>query len=389
MKSGRKRIVIDCRWILHQSSGIGVYTRELVRALLSVGADEEYHLLFDDESLARRETHHLSRHANCQVWLVPWRPFSIAGQFTLPVRIRARADLYHGPNYMIPFLTFPRKRQGSPACVVTIHDLIPLRFPDHAPRARKSRLLPLYRFLVREAVLRADAVICPSNATLNDIVTQFNLSRERQSRLHVVPEGIPAGLKPDPAKREKYPLLLFVGRRDPYKNLPLLINAFARLRRTMPQVRLEVIGPPDPRYPEAEQLATRLKLGSAVTWRGYVPAEEMITAYQRAHAVVLPSRCEGFGLPVLEAMACGCPVICSRAGALPEVAADAALYVDPLTPEALAEAMVRVLTDRSLAQTLTCKGLARARLFSWERTARGTLAIYRRLLDGLRSEGNQ
>ncbi|HIE11453.1 MAG TPA: glycosyltransferase family 1 protein [Kiritimatiellae bacterium] len=387
MKSGPNQIVIDCRWILPQSSGIGVYTRELVRALLSVSTQEEYHLLFNNEYLARRETARLPRrNADFHIWLVPWSPLSLGGQIALPFRIWKRADLYHGPNYMIPFLAFPRKRQGSPACVVTVHDLIPLRFPDHAPRARKSRFLTFFRFLLREAVLRADAVICPSNATCRDIVTLLSLSQKQRSKIHVVPEGIPAGLGPDPVKREKYPLVLFVGRRDPYKNLPMLIDAFARLRRTIPQARLEVIGPPDPRYPEAEQSAARLRLGSAVTWRGYVPPEEMIRAYQRAHAVVLPSRYEGFGLPVLEAMACGCPVVCSRAGSLPEVAADAALYVDPPTPEALARAMERILTAPSLSRMLARKGISRARQFSWERTARETITIYRRVMHGAAAE---
>jgi alpha-1,3-rhamnosyl/mannosyltransferase len=147
-------------------------------------------------------------------------------------------------------------------------------------------------------------------------------------------------------------------------------------------LRLTVIGQKDDRYPEAPRLAAELGLGDVVRWVGHVTDGELLAAYREADLLVHPSTYEGFGLPVLEAMACGVPVVCGNAGALPEVAGDAALLVDPADPRALAEAIRRVLTDRGLARDLAARGLRRAAAFTWERAARETLEVYRAALEG-------
>jgi len=373
-------IVVDCRWILRESSGIGVYTRNLVRALLASSRTDRYRLLFHDAELARRETTCMSPDTGAaESWVVPWGPYSLLGQLRLPARLHAAGQVYHSPNYLIPYAAFPRRGRRPMACVATIHDLIPLKFPDHAPRARKSRFLWLYRRLVQETVRRADAVIVPSRATRDDVLRILAVPGAAE-KITVIPEAPPPGFAPAPAQRSTTPLVLYVGRRDPYKNLPLLVEAFARVRRHVPEARLEVVGPRDPRYPEPEIRARELGVADAIAWLGHLPDSGLLAAYRRAHVFVLPSRYEGFGLPVLEAMACGCPVVCSRAGALPEAAGEAALYVDPLTAENLAAAICRILQQPELAARLVEAGRKQAARFSWDRTARQTREVYQRLI---------
>lgn len=379
----RHRIVLDCRWRQNQASGIAVYTEALARTLPAADPGSEYRFLYHLQELAETHPRPASATAGDSIWLVPWGPYSLVGQLLLPALLSRHADVYHSPNYLIPLAAFPRGRPGRIGCVTTIHDLIPLKLPDHAPRARKARFLWLYRWLVREAVLRSDAVICPSHATQRDLIELLGLPHS-EAKIFVIPEAPAATLRPAPERRSEDPLILFVGRRDPYKNLPLLIEAFAILRNRLPQAHLEVIGPPDPRYPEAEELARRLGVWDAIAWRGYAAHDVLAEAYQRAHVFALPSRYEGFGLPVLEAMACGCPVVCSRAGSLPEIAGEAASYVDPLTAENLAAALHQVLTQADFARRLSQAGLKRAGAFSWEKTARETAALYREVAEQVR-----
>jgi glycosyltransferase involved in cell wall biosynthesis len=175
--------------------------------------------------------------------------------------------------------------------------------------------------------------------------------------------------------------ILYVGRLDPYKNVAALVRAFGRIRRSgASNVRLRLIGPPDDRYPEVRQLIATENLAGHIDGPGYVSGDELRAAYQSADVFVLPSLYEGFGLPVLEAMACGTPVVCSRRASLPEVAGDAALLVDPENIDELTHAIQTILHDPAQAATLRRKGLARAAGFSWDRTARNTLRVYQQLM---------
>ncbi len=380
------RIALDARWIFAETSGIGRYTRELIREFARAdaaanGDAPEFLLIFDDAARAdriRRE-YNLDAAPRMHILTVPWGLFSLNNQWWLPRRLRAwRADVYHGPNWMIPYRAFPRRGRRT-ACVVTIHDLIPLLFPEFTPRAWKTRLRPIFRALMRETVRRADAVVAPSEATRRDIVETFRLTPERAERIAVIPEAADERFCTEAAPpAAEAPVILYVGRRDPYKNLPLLVEAFARVRAAVPAARLRVIGPSDPRYPEAEARALALGVAGAVDWKGHVDFPELVEAYRRAAVFAMPSRYEGFGLPALEAMACGTPVVCTNAASLPEVVGDAALKVPPDDVAAFAEALRRVLTDATLAAELRARGLARAKQFSWRRAAEATLAVYAR-----------
>jgi len=170
-----------------------------------------------------------------------------------------------------------------------------------------------------------------------------------------------------------------VGRADPYKNLVGLIEAFAALRKQYQlPVELRIVGPKDRRYPEASQRAASLGVADMVKWLGYLPDDSLVSEYQNADVFVQPSWYEGFGLPVLEAFACGTPVICSNKGSLPEVAGGAALIVQPQDMIGLTEALRRVLTNSRLAQDMSARGLRRAQKFTWEATAQMTLEAYQK-----------
>jgi len=387
------KIGIDARWIFKELSGIGSYTRELIRHLARLDREHTFVIYFSDPELRDRtvaETDLLSA-PNFSTCLLPFNLFSIRNQLRLPGLLAETAlDVFHSPNYMIPLRAFPRGRPGRTRCVTTIHDLIPLMFPDYAPRAWKRRFFLLYRWLMHEVAVRSDLVLTDSRSSRDDVIRYLRLppGRVLAIPLGVVPEFQPpvradtgaTGWTPGDARAEQ--TILWVGRADPYKNLAGLIEAFAALRKQYQlPVNLRIVGPKDRRYPEASRRAAGLGVADAVTWLGYLPDDRLLSEYQNADVFVQPSWYEGFGLPVLEAFACGTPVICSNKGSLPEVAGGAALIVQPQDIIGLTEAMRRVLTDFHLARDMRERGLRQAQKFTWEATARMTLEAYKKAAD--------
>ena len=370
-------IAIDARWIFRELSGIGLYTQELIAALTRIPSPHHFTVLFNHDDIMARvaaETGFTMR-TSFTAHLVKGGPFSPLDQLRLPLALnRWRVDVFHAPNYMMPLLPCPGTRR-----VVTIHDLIPLLFRDYAPRSKKNRFFPVFKAIMNRSVRAADRVIAVSESTRRDLQSYFHLDAASAARIRVIAEGVRTRCTPAPRTPRPHVQFLYVGRRDPYKNLPLLVASFAALRQRGLAVALRVVGSDDPRYPEARQLARELGVDEAIAWSGYVNDAELLAAYQQADVFVLPSNYEGFGLPVLEAMACGTPVICSNTSSLPEVAGDAALMIDPRQPHTLTDAMNRLATEPALRRQLAEKGLARAALFSWDATARQTLALYEEL----------
>jgi glycosyltransferase involved in cell wall biosynthesis len=269
--------------------------------------------------------------------------------------------------------------------VTTLHDAIPLLLPGHAPRARKTRFLPLFRWCLQESVRRSAAVVTVSETSRRDIVRALRLDGRAAGRVHVIPNGVDARFVPAPAAARR-PVsatrtVLYVGRLDPYKDVVGLVRAFGMLRRrcTFP-LHLAIVGPEDPRYPEARQIAESLGLKECVSFLGFLQPSELLAAYQEADLLVNPSHYEGFGLPLIEAMRCGLPVVCTDGGAQPEVAGDAAVIVPAGDDHALTEGMLQVLADDALRTGLVARGLRRAEQFSWERSAVALLALYRCIL---------
>ena len=378
------KIGIDARWIFREISGIGAYTRELLRQLAALDSSNEYVAFFNDPVVRDAAVAYagLDRARNFTPHLVPSSPLDLRNQLHMPAEIqRLRLDIFHTPNYMIPMRAFRPgpKRSGRTRCVVTLHDVIPLIFPDHAPKSRKARLFPLYRWVMREVGRRADVIIAASQSTRSDIFRELGIPPEGEHRVAVIYHGVAPEFRPAPRVPGGSRTILYVGRLDSYKNVTRLVESFAQIAPDLPDVRLHILGPDDPRYPEARRRAEELGVAPRVTWSGHVSGPELLRAYQQADVYALPSRYEGFGLTVLEAMACGTPVVCTNVSSLPEVAGDAALLVPPDDTRALADALRRVLSDPALWKELSDKGPQQAARFSWRSTAEQTIEVYRRL----------
>ena len=377
------RIAIDARWIFPEISGIGNYTRQLLSQFAGLDLPGSLLVLFDNAAVMKRTLDEtgLAEEGNVAVACLPWGVFSPQSQLRLPAYLkREQVDVFHSPNYMIPLMAFPRGRAGQVKCVTTIHDVIPMVFPDHAPKSRKTRLFPIFRALMQEVGKRADAIITVSDASRRDILEQLRIPANAADKVHTVYNGVSERYTPattEAAAPTAPYTLLYVGRADPYKNVDTLIRALARVRTesSLP-ARLVIAGSPDPRYPQAMELAKELHLTDAVTWTGYLTDQALVDAYRAADLLVHPSRYEGFGLQIVEAMACGTPVVSSNGGSLPEVAGDAGILVDPDDTKGFATAITRVLTEPGLAATMRKKGVQQAAAFTWEAAARKTLAVY-------------
>ena len=369
------RIAIDARKL--RDYGIGTYVRNLLRQL---GRQDQTH---DYVVLCREQDWDLVEECGSR-----FRPvvesagaYSVSEQFALPIDLRREGvDLFHAPHYVLPPLTPCRS-------VVTIHDCIHLRFPQYLP----NRIGYAYaRAQMWLATHKAARVMTVSEASKRDILRYF---RVPESRIDVIYNAIDERFWQEPdveeieRVRERYrltaPFVLYAGNIKPHKNLERLIEAFNLLRHEradLKDVELLIIGDEISKYATLRRAVHRYKLHKHVRFFGFVPDQTLAALYRLARAFVFPSLYEGFGLPPLEAMASGTPVITSNVSSLPEVVGDAALMIDPYEPAAIADAMQRVLTDPALHADLRVRGLARAREFSWERSIRRVREIYDEVL---------
>ena len=365
------RIAIDAR--KYRDYGIGTYVRNLLRQLARQDAQNEY-VVF-----CRASECDIIEELGSSFRAVPETaaPYSIAEQFAIPMALRREAaDLFHAPHYVLPPLT-------PCTSVVTIHDCIHLRFPQYLP----SKLGYAYaRGQMWTATHRAARVITVSEASKRDILRYF---RVPESRIDVIYNAIDDRFWQEPPAdevarvRERYrltdPFILYAGNIKPHKNLERLIQSFHLLRQGSPELRdvqLLIIGDEISKYATLRRAVHSHKLHMHVRFFGFVSDQTLAALYRLADAFVFPSLYEGFGLPPLEAMASGTPVITSNVSSRPEVVGDAALMIDPYEPEAIADAMRRVLTDAGLRGELRRKGLLRAREFSWERSIARVREIY-------------
>jgi len=279
--------------------------------------------------------------------------------------------VYHATEHLLPYLRTPT--------VLTVHDLIFERYPEHHTRRNTWFLKVGMRLFVRAA----DAIIAVSQHTRRDLIDLYGVASDK---IYVIYEGIDAGFRPTDAAAvaavtARYspgrPYLLMVGTLEPRKNHMMALQALASLKAAGLPHRLVIAGGSGWLFEPIRRLVDELGLAADVCFAGYVSAVELPALYSGAACVLLPSLYEGFGFPVLEAMACAAPVVCSDAGSLPEVAGDAALLVAPHDPAALADAVALVLTQPALAARLRALGLAQAARFRWESCAAQTAALYR------------
>jgi glycosyltransferase involved in cell wall biosynthesis len=254
--------------------------------------------------------------------------------------------------------------------VVTVHDLIPLRFPGPFP----SLLTTYFRFFVPEVLRRAEHILCDSQSTAQDIIQFYQIS---EKKITAIPLAYDAKhFYPRNIKTSSY--FLYLGRQDSYKNLERMIDAFGLLAN---EYEFWIAGPEDSKQtPILKAQVARLKLGKRIRFLDYVPFSELPSLIEGAIALMFPTLWEGFGLPVLEGMACGTPVITSALSSIPEVAGDAALFVDPYCTPAIAEAMTAIAETPSLRLQLRERGLAQVKKFSWEKTGQETARVLVRYL---------
>lgn len=253
--------------------------------------------------------------------------------------------------------------------IVTVHDLIPLRFPN-----RRSPLTTYFRYYLPQVLKQAQHILCDSIATAKDITNFFQIRAEKITPILLAHDAKDFCFLDLPTSN----YFLYVGRHDPYKNLHRLIDAFAALPSNR-ECELWIAGPEDRRYtPVLQAQVMQLGLTHQVKFLNYIPYEQLPAVINQAIALVFPTLWEGFGLPVLEAMACGTPVITSNLSSLPEVAGDAALLVDPYKTDEITEAMKAVATDSGLRSHLRTLGLNQASQFNWAKTGQATVEVLNR-----------
>jgi glycosyltransferase involved in cell wall biosynthesis len=373
------RIAIDGRKL--HDFGIGTYVRNLVRELARLDHDDEYVVLCPDtdaefiRALGPRFSVSVERAGN----------YSLREQFSVPLALRrARVDLFHAPHYVVsPLVRTP--------FVVTIHDCIHLRFPQYLPGRGAAR----YAWtMMRSSARRSRRILTVSEASREDIVELLHIPAGKIEVIHnAIDEQLVAlATGEDVARvRERYqlhaPFVMYTGNIKPHKNIDRLIEAFSLLReRQGTDVKLVIIGDEISKYPNLRRLVHRHKLDKHVRFLGFVPDATLAGLYRLAALFVFPSLYEGFGLPPLEAMALGTPVVVSNVSSLPEVVGDAAVLIDPHSAEAIASGMHRVLNDAALRADLVGRGYERVKAFSWARSVARTRQVYAEVVaEGLRA----
>jgi glycosyltransferase involved in cell wall biosynthesis len=370
------RIAFDGSTLRPGRTGVGYYTEHLLEHLVAASTDDEWMVI---SNRAVETSQPLPSHV--RIAMSRWRvPRLVWMQGLAPRELRQLgADLVHFTNGMMPV--------ASPLpTVVTIHDMSLSLYPRYHPPRRVLLNRPLVNLTARQA----DAIITVSESARRDIVSVYGVA---PSRVHVVHEAAAPSFTPvaEPAclrhVRSAYGLadrfILYVGTIEPRKNLPMLIEAFARRKKAgdLPH-QLVCAGPYGWLCANVERLIDRLQLRDQVRFTGYVSFADLPALYTMAEMFVFPSVYEGFGLPVIEAMACGTPVITADVAALTEVAGGAAVHVASLDAEALGDTLVALANDPDRRAALSAKGLERARAFSWHRAALETLAVYRQVVDG-------
>lgn len=373
------RITIDVSPAVHRHAGLGRYSHELLAALTALDHNNDYSAFYYATGRYERLDPPIDRIPAKKIWLPakPWR-LSVLLAYLFRVSMDSwipPSDIFHATDHLLPPLKC--------TTVFTIHDLIFRFYPEyHLPLNRWYLSLMLPRFM-----RRADAIIAVSENTKSDAARLLDISPDTIAVIH---EGVNQSYRPitDPrqleAVRAKYLLpqhfILYLGTIEPRKNLPTLLEAYRLLLdrdRTKPT--LVIAGRKGWLYQPVFDRVRDLGLDTQVLFTDYIESSDLPALMSAAELFVFPSLYEGFGLPPLEAMACGTPVICSNTSSMPEVVGDGGLLFNPRDVSACADAMERVLKDDNLRAGLRARGLSQAARFTWERTARETLEVYERV----------
>lgn len=376
-------IVIDARFFSKSTGGIGRYTQSLIRELRAFETGHRYTVLLLPASEAEWKTliETSPTHDTWERLSLDLSYYSLAEQVRLPGMLaRLRPDLVHFTNFNHPLAYFR-------PFVTTIHDLTILKYPVGASQTAWWRQAA-FRLVLKHAALAGRGIITVSKTSRDDLVDYLSL---KQDTISVIYEGIDAdyqavslpqrgriqqrlahsyGLRP--------PYILFVSQWRPHKGIETLIEAYELLRDREPrlQPQLVVAGRAHPQYPEIPRRIEQSRYRSDIITPGFVPEEDLPLLYQAAEMFAFPSEYEGFGLTPLEALACGVPVIASRASSLPEILGSAALYAPAGEASVWADELSRLLKDHVLWKNQRAAGMQQARQYSWKKMAKETLALY-------------
>lgn len=349
------QLIINLSIILSQPTGISNYAlnmfpylKSLQPTLLTAQNYLDYNCYPVPNNLTPADG--IQGHLNRLIWT----------QYQLPkIYKNLKSQLLFSPIPEAPLYTNCR-------FIVMSHDMIPLRFPKPF-----SPLTPYHRYYTPQVLNQAQHIICNSQATAKDITNFYQIPTNKITPIHLAYDASHFRFLNLPTRN----YFLYIGRQDPYKNLQRLITAFSKLPNRN-DYELWLVGPTDKRYtPLLETQVETLGINHLVKFLNYVPYDELPTIINQALALVFPSLWEGFGLPVLEAMACGTPVITSNISSLPEVAGDAAILINPYNQGEITEAMQAIINDSEMRQQLSQKGINRANQFSWEKTGMATVEI--------------
>ena len=366
------RIGIDSRLTYYREGGIAAYTRHVMTALATLDSATDYRVLLNfrdtrptlpGPNFTRVRTFTPS-HNRLERWTL--------GTELFPLRL----DVLHSPDFIPPLW-------GARRYVITIHDLNFLHYPQFLTAASRR----YYNDQIERAVRQADHILACSEATRADLIALLDVPPEKIT-VHL--EGVDEAFRPLPnsevetaCQQLELPpgYLLFVGTFEPRKNIPGLLEAYRILLETQPEVPpLVLAGRRGWLYDEIYARAQALGLSERILWRENIPQALMPALYNGAATLVMPSFYEGFGLPPLEAMACGTPAVVANRSSLPEVVGDAGLLVNPDDPEDIAAGLNRLLADPELHRELSAKSIQRAATFTWQRTAEAVLQTYHRVL---------
>ncbi|MBU1045151.1 MAG: glycosyltransferase family 4 protein [Candidatus Omnitrophica bacterium] len=369
-------IVIDALEAnLNNKVGMGNYADNLIRALALIDQKNDYTLYVKNpankDSLVKQNNFKYKQLASPLIR-------SFWSQCRIPLElIRVKPDLLHVPTgHKVPF-NCPQHT------VVTIHDLAFLKFPDYFKTSVKWRC----EQFTRHAVLKAEKIIAISESTKKDIIDYYKVDPKK---VEVIYHGVEDDFKPGVSQEkidlvcEKHgitlPFILFVGVLQPRKNISCLIRAFKQVVEAGKDMQLVIAGGKGWMYDEILNTARLSGIRERIIFTGYTPKSDVICLLNAAKVFVLPSLYEGFGLPILEAMACGVPVIASHVSSMPEIVQDAGILIDPDNQQKITQALLDILNNQNLAQILIAKGLKIAQSFTWEKTARKTLKLYESML---------
>lgn len=367
------KIIIDGRMI--NESGIGRYIRNLIANLKILDKKNNYYILH-----LKNDYDTLVYHNNFHKVLADFRWYEVSEQINLPRLLKSlKPDLVHFPHFNVPIFY-----DGK--FVVTIHDLIHQHFSMERATTHGLAIYKMkqvgYRVVFKSALKKSSIILTPSYSVKRQLMGNWNIDGKKiKVTYEAVDNNIVAAAElmkqvgVDRAKEKfgiKKPYLFYVGNAHPHKNVEGLIRVFGQLRIKYPDLSLVLSG--NDHY--FWQRIRKEFQHTGVVYTGYVSDEEMVVFYKNAECFVLPSFEEGFGIPILEAMVCSCPVVSSSAGSLVEIGGDACLYFDPTSMDDMIRKISSVLDDKKLRQKLVEKGLKRYKEFSWKDLAKKTLEVY-------------